>query len=239
MNILLLGATGSTGRLVAYELINRGYHVKVIVRSLTRLDQSFINNSQIEIIVANICELSECELAEHIRGCAAVVSCLGHNLTFRGVYGHPRKLVSETTKRISLAVNIMKPQYPIKLVLMSTTGYQNLLRNEKRSLAHRLVIYLIRKLVPPHVDNEEAGQYLQYMHTNSCKALEWVTVRPDSLVDQSKQSKFSVYPSPISDPIFSSKETSRINVAKFMVDLISSRRLWNEWVSEMPVIYNE
>jgi len=93
--------------------------------------------------VANICELSECELAEHIRDCAAVVSCLGHNLTFRGVYGHPRKLVSETTKRISLAVSIVKPQYPRKLVLMSTTGYQNLLRNEKRSLAHRLVIYLI------------------------------------------------------------------------------------------------
>jgi len=94
-------------------------------------------------------------------------------------------------------------------------------------------------LVPPHVDNEEAGEYLQYVYTNSCKALEWVAVRPDSLVDQSKQSKFSVYPSPISDPIFSSKETSRINVAMFMVDLISSRQLWNEWVSEMPVIYNE
>lgn len=239
MAVLLLGATGATGRLVAKELIARGYRVKALVRSVDRLDSDLIGNNQIEIVIANITDISVHRLATHIRGCEAVICCLGHNLTFTGVYGQPRKLVVETTKRICQAVELVKPLQPIKFVLMSTTGYQNRLRNETVSRLHRVVIHLIRKAVPPHLDNEEAAQHLQYKISGASVHLQWVAVRPDSLVDQPLKTEYSVYPSPIRDPIFASMKTSRINVADFMVELITSHQLWTKWKSEMPVIYDD
>lgn len=238
MAVLLLGATGATGRLVAKELIERGYQVKAIVRSLDRVDTDLISNDQIEITVANLLDLTEQQLLDHVKGCEAVVSCLGHNLTLKGMYGHPRKLVTEATERVCLAVAESKPLNPVKFVLMSTTGYQNLLQDESVSWLHKMVVCLLRKMVPPHVDNEQAASYLQYELLNSTRSLEWVAVRPDSLVDLPTRTNFTVHPSPISDPIFASLKSSRVNVAHFMVDLISSNQVWNKWKSEMPVVYD-
>lgn len=238
MAVLLLGATGATGRLVAKELVSRGYSVRVIVRSLDRLDPELFGNQQVEKVVANITDLSEQQWIAHIQGCNSVISCLGHNLTLKGIYGEPRRLVTDTIKRLFQAVERLQPLQPVKLVLMSSSGYQNLLREERVSWMHKMVIALIRKTIPPHADNEEAAHYLQYEIAASTARLEWVAVRPDSLNDQAAKTPFSVYPSPISDPIFASKQTSRTNVATFMVDLISSPQLWEKWKSDMPVVYN-
>ncbi|WP_375748112.1 NAD(P)-binding oxidoreductase [Vibrio sp. HN007] len=239
MTVLVLGATGATGRLVVKELISRGYHVKAIVRSISRVDRDLIASRQVEIVVANIIDLSEEQLISHVRGCDSVICCLGHNLTLKGIYGQPRKLVADTTKRICQVVTKLKPIQPVKFVLMSTSGYQNLLRGESVSWRHKMVIRLLRKTIPPHVDNEEAARYLQYNVSGSYSQLEWVAVRPDSLVDQPIKTEFSVHMSPICDPIFASMESSRINVANFMVELISSPQTWSVWKNEMPVLYND
>jgi nucleoside-diphosphate-sugar epimerase len=238
MTVLLLGATGATGRLVAKELIDRGYQVKAIVRSLMRVDTDLISNEQMEITVANFFDLTEQQLIDHVKGCEAVVCCLGHNLTLKGMYGHPRKLVTEATKRVCQAVVQSKPLSPVKFVLMSTTGYQNTLKDEMVSWRHKMVVALLRKVLPPHVDNEQAASYLQYDFSDSTRSLEWVAVRPDNLVDLPDKTNFTVYPSPISDPIFASLKSSRANVAHFMVDLISSNVTWIRWKNEMPVVYN-
>lgn len=239
MTVLVLGATGATGRLVVRELISRGYHVKAIVRSLDRTETDLIDNTQVEVVVASIVDLSEEQLLFHVRGCEAVICCLGHNLTLKGIYGQPRKLVADTTKRICRAVAELKPLQPVKFVLMSTSGYQNALKGESVSWMHKMVIKLLRKTIPPHVDNEEAAQYLQYNISDSSLPLEWVAVRPDSLVDQPFKTEFSVHPSPLCDPIFASMKSSRINVASFMVGLISSPQTWSIWKNEMPVLYND
>ncbi|KJY81930.1 NAD-dependent epimerase/dehydratase [Vibrio galatheae] len=239
MTVLVLGATGATGRLVARELISRGNCVKVIVRSLDRVDTDLIASKQVEIVVADIVDLPEEQLIAHIKDCEAVICCLGHNLTLKGIYGQPRKLVTDTTKRVCQAIVRLKPLQPIKFVLMSTSGYQNLLRGESVSWIHNMVIQLIRTTLPPHVDNEEAARYLQYSVSDSSTYLEWAAVRPDSLVDQSMKSEFSVHPSPICDPLFASMKSSRINVANFMVELISSPYAWITWKNEMPVLYNK
>jgi len=238
MTVLILGATGATGQLVAKELISRGYRVKAIVRNTDRLDNDLINSKKVKLVVANIIDLSEEQLAYHIRDCESVICCLGHSLTLNGIYGQPRKLVADTTKRICRAVTRLKLTHPIKFVLMSTSGYQNLLRGETVSWIHKVAIQLLRITIPPHVDNEEAARYLQYNVSASSSQLEWVAVRPDRLVDHQLKTVFSVHPSPLCDPIFSSMESSRINVANFMVDLICSPKIWNMWKNEMPVLYN-
>ncbi len=237
--VLVLGATGATGSLAAKELVSRGYHVKAIVRSLEKVESDLIRNNQVELVVANITALSDEELMVHVKGCEAVICCLGHNLTLKGIYGQPRRLVTDTIMRICQTITRLRPVQPVKLVLMSTSGYQNLLKQETVSWMHRMCIQLIRKTLPPHVDNEEAARYLQYKVSSSSSYLEWVAVRPDSLFDQPTKTDFTVHVSPTCDPLFAALKSSRINVASFMVDLISSPQAWSDWKNEMPVLYNE
>lgn len=237
MTVLVLGATGATGRLVVRELISRGYHVKAIVRSLDRVESDLIDNSQVEVVIASIVDLSEEQLLFHVRGCEAVVSCLGHNITFKGIFGQPRRLVTQVTMRICQSIKASQPNRPIKFILMSTSAYQNKMRDEKVSVLHKIVSYTLQKTIPPHLDNEEAAKYLQNI-SGGDRSIEWIAVRPDSLIDRKDRSDYELYSSPISDPIFSPKKTSRVNVAHFMVELLVSRRLWNDWKNDMPVIYN-
>ena len=47
MNILIVGASGATGRLLTEELLNRGQFVKVIVRSPDKLPTAIRNQGQL------------------------------------------------------------------------------------------------------------------------------------------------------------------------------------------------
>ena len=69
--------------------------------------------------------------------------------------------------------------------------------------------------------------------------INWVAVRPDSLVDENKVTEYEVYPSPIRSAIFNAGTTSRINVGHFMAELITDNDLWNRWKGQMPVIYDK
>ena len=109
MKILVVGATGATGRLLTEELLNRGHTVKVIVRSPDKLPESIKNHANLSVVQAALLDLSDAELAEHVKGCDAVSSCLGHNLTFKGVYGQPRRLVTDATRRLCQAIRANSP----------------------------------------------------------------------------------------------------------------------------------
>jgi len=39
-------------------------------------------------------------MAQHVAGCDAVASCLGHNLTFKRLFGKPRRLVTDAVRRL-------------------------------------------------------------------------------------------------------------------------------------------
>lgn len=128
---------------------------------------------------------------------------------------------------------------PVKFILMNTTGNRNRDLNEQISFGQKCVIGLLRLLLPPHADNEDAADYLRTKIGQGNKAVQWVAVRPDGLIDETETTKFEVYPSPIRSAIFDAGKTSRINVARFMADLICEENLWQEWQGKMPVIYNK
>lgn len=239
MNILIVGATGATGRLLTEELLNRGQIVKVIVRSPEKLPTTIRNHDNLTVIQASILDLSDAELAQHVKGCDAVASCLGHNMTFKGMYGHPRKLVTDATRRLCTAVRANRPEKPTKFVLMNTTGNRNRDLNEPISFAEKCVVGLLRLLLPPHVDNEQAADYLRSEVGQNDKLIEWTDVRPDNLIDEDEVTPYDVYPSPIRSAIFDAGQTSRINVGHFMVDLITEDDIWQQWLGQMPVIYNK
>lgn len=238
MKVLVLGATGATGKLLVEQLLERGAQVSVIVRSQERLPETVKNHPDISVLEASLLELTDDELQREVSGCDAVASCLGHNLTLKGLFGHPRRLVTDATRRICHVIEQSKPDKRVKYVLMNTAGNQNRDLPEVASLANRCVVGLLRWAIPPHADNEQASDVLRQEIGKNNSWVSWVTVRPDGLVDQADVTSYEIFPSPTRDPIFNSGTTSRINVAHFMGKLLTDEELWEEWVGQMPVIYN-
>ena len=243
MTVLIAGATGATGRLLVRLLLERGHRVRAIVRSPQVLDELRERFGTLELIQAGIADASDADLSEWVSGCDVIASCLGHNLTLKGLFAPPRRLVTDATRRLCDAAarvhaGRVQPSRPVRFVLMNTTGNTNRDLNEPRSVAHRAVIWTLRHLLPPQADNEEAAEVLRTGIGDGTPAVEWVAVRPDGLVDEPEVSDYRVFSSPVRDPVFNAGKTSRINVADFMARLITDDDLWSAWKGQMPVVYN-
>ena len=241
MTTLVVGASGKTGRLLVEQLLSEGERVKVIVRSMARFTEAVKENDQLMITESSLLNMTDSELKEQVQDCSAVISCLGHNLTFKGVFGHPRRLVTNAVQRLCKVIETTastKTNLPVKFILMNSTGNQNSQADENISPAQKMVIAILRVLLPPHVDNEEAANYLQSNFTSHQKVIEWVAVRPDTLINEDLVSGYKIYASPIRSAIFDAGKTSRINVAHFMSQLVINNAMWQKWHSQMPVIYN-
>ena len=239
MTILVVGASGATGKQVVEQLLKRGQHVKIIVRPSSSIPDAWKNNNQVSIIHASISVMSLEAMADYLKDCEGVVSCLGHNLTLKGIYGKPRKLVTDAVVLLCVAIVKNAPDKPVRFILMNTVGNRNRDLNEHISFAQKLLIFLIRWLVPPHRDNEKAADFLRLKIGQNNAWIEWVAVRPDTLIDQNTVSEYELFVSPIRSAVFNPGKTSRINIGHFMAELISQNELWNQWKGQMPAIYNK
>ena len=239
MTILVVGASGATGRKLIEQLLIKGHQLKAVVRSPEKLPDSWKNNDRVKIIPASILDLSDNEMMKLTLDCHSIASCLGHNINWKGIYGQPRMLVTDTTRRLCNAIEANKPERPIKYVLMNTTGNRNRDLNEPISFLQKCVIGLLRLLLPPHLDNEKAADYLRTQIGQNNQIIEWTAVRPDGLVDENEVSDYEIHPSPTRSAIFNAGKISRINVGHFMASLINDDNLWNKWKGQMPVIYNK
>ncbi len=238
MTTLVVGATGATGRLLVEQLRSRGQDVRVIVRSPDKLPEAVRSDANVTVIRASVLELSDAEMSQHVSGCSAVASCLGHNLSLKGIYGQPRRLVTDATRRLCNAIKANKPEGLTKFVLMNTTGNINRDLHEPVSFAQRLVLGILRLLLPPQMDNEQAADYLRTEIGQHDESIEWAAVRPDNLIDEGQVTDYEVHASPTRSAIFDPGSTSRINVAHFMAELITNEDTWSKWKGHMPVIYN-
>lgn len=239
MKVLVVGASGATGRELVKQLLIKKHIVKVIVRSPEKLPETWKANDDLQIITASVLDLSDVEMCEIVSDCNAVASCLGHNLSWKGVYGKPRELVTDATQRLCDAIKSNHLQGPTKVVLMNTTGNSNRDLNEPISFAQKCVIGLLRLLLPPHVDNEKATDYLRTKIGQNNESIEWVAVRPDGLINEEVVTNYEIHPSPTRSAIFNAGKVSRINVGHFMACLISDANIWRKWKGQMPVIYSK
>lgn len=235
---LVLGGSGATGKLLVELLLQKGIEVIAIVRNANSLINRDNSHPGLQIVEVEISEISESDLAQHLTECEVVLSCLGHNLTFKGMFGHPRRLVTDAIKKVAKTIESMNTNKKFKIILMNTTGNSNRDIPENPPYSQRFVISLLRLLLPPHVDNEKAADYLRIQVGQNNNNIEWAAVRPDGLINEDKVSQYDIYVSPVRNAIFDAGTTSRINVADFMSDLAVKSELWNEWKGKMPVIYN-
>ncbi|CAA6824907.1 MAG: NAD-dependent epimerase [uncultured Thiotrichaceae bacterium] len=235
---LVLGASGATGRLLVDSLLQKGVDVIAVVRdarSLSRIDSS---PAGLQVVEAEISKISEAELAQYLNECEVVFSCLGHNLTIKGMFGHPRRLVTDAIKKVVKTIDSIQPDKKFKIVLMNTTGNCNRDIPETPPFSQRFVVALLRVLLPPHIDNEEAADVLRLQVGQNNEYIEWTAVRPDGLINEDQRSQYDIETSPTRNVIFDAGSTSRINVADFMSELAINSELWREWKGKMPVIYN-
>jgi nucleoside-diphosphate-sugar epimerase len=239
LKTLILGASGATGNLLVEQLLSAGQDLKIIVRPTGNIPATWHDQEKLEIIRAHIAEIKVEEMVKIISDCDSVAVCLGHNLTLKGLFGKPRKLVTNAVKLTSEAIQKLKPQKPVKFVLMNTAGNRNRDLKEPISFGERFIITLLRLLLPPHPDNEQAAEHLRLKIGQQSKFIEWAVVRPDTLLDETEVSQYSLHPSPTTSAFFKPGKTSKINVAHFMAQLILDIDLWNEWKGKMPVIYNQ
>ena len=237
MKVIVLGATGATGRLVVTELLKQQHQVIALVRNteaLETLKPQF--NEQLTLIIGTALTLEDAQLSSLIKSANGVISCLGHNLTLKGVYGAPQMMVRDSIQRI---VSLAGPSRntPLKLVLMNSSGVRNKDQYEPISFIQHLVLAALRLLLPPHKDNEQAADYLRTLDASKHNT-QWVVVRPDSLIDEVSSTQYTLHPAPIRSAIFDAGKVSRINVANVMSRLLLDSQLWEKWQGKMPLIYN-
>lgn len=230
---LVIGATGATGRHVVQMLLDRGQKVRTIVRSKERMEKLLDGDfgDRLMISEASILDLSQSELDELTKGCDAVVSCLGHVPDFKGIWGEPRKLVTEAVTRLITSIGSQKT----KFILMSADGVANPNGNDdRRPFLERLILALLRSLIPPVADNEAAALYVHNLGKDT--PIEWCVVRPDDLID-GDVSEYNLTPKPCFG-LFGAGKSTRSNVAHAMVQLILNDDDWEKWKFQMPVLTN-
>ncbi len=235
MKVLILGASGATGKLVVQQLVKRKIKVRMVVRESAIVTTNLSENNTIEIIKGNIYDFKIVEIIDLLKDCETVICCLGHNINLKGILGHPRKLVSNTVAKIIEAIQSINLNK--KFILMSTTAYTNKKIKEKNTLGEKIIFSLLKVLLPPHKDNMLAADHLIYK-LGSKTNIDWVAIRPDSLFDEENESAYEIHNNKIRSPIFNSGKTSRINVSHFMAELVTNDKLWQEWKYKTPVIYN-
>ncbi len=244
----MVGATGGTGIRLVEQILNKKPDGTASLRVITRSKERFYNKlvpvaspqdnpSSLEVIEASLLDMTDEEFTRAIEDCDVVVSCLGHNMNMKGVYGEPRRLVTDTVKRVHHTIsNTIQPTQPVHFILMNTAGVAHPGgMDDDRTRFERAVVGCIRALLPPHRDNEGAVAYLWNDVGLNDPYMEWVAVRPDALIDTDEVSSYDTFEKPKAG-LFEGHESSRSNVADFMSNLVSDKNTWEVWKFKMPYL---
>lgn len=248
--ILVVGSTGATGKHVVQMLLDRGdTKVVAVARSESKLKGLLRNGEQtniknLDIKESSIGQMSVDELKDLTKECTAIVSCLGHNMTFKGMFCDGL-FISQSVKKLTKVM----PK-TCRFVLMGTDGFSYPDGSDApRTLFERGILNLLRCVLPPVEDNELSAKYLlEEAKSKNKKCYEWVIARPGDLVDEdetvlSETSKkdYEIFDH-TSGALFGDQSTTRTQVAHFMTDLATmdskEAAFQKTYNHKMPVVYS-
>jgi len=236
--VFLLGATGGIGSQVLKRLLDRGCKVTIIVRNTERLSTEMKDHPSLTVIEepSGHLSLTDETFQKHVQ-CDAIVQCLGHNLSFKGLFGHPRRLCADTVKRLCDAVMVVAPRNPIKLIVINTEGVERPDGEDRKTLrrgcCESCVLCFLKYCLPPHADNIDTSVYLHNEVQNN-PYVDFCAVRPTDLID-GLPTEFTVHET-LQNGIFNSGTTLRSNVGEFMANLVTDSGVWNKWKNTYPHI---
>jgi len=205
--ILLLGATGPTGRLIASQALARGYDVSVLVRSAEKARDL----EGATVIVGDARD--ETVLRQALKGRDAVVSALGTPASpFRAV-----TLLSTATRAL---VNAMKAEQVSRLVAITGMGAGDSARHGGLVFDNLIFPLLLRKV---YADKNRQEAVIRQ------SGLDWVLVRPTIL--NNKPGRGSVRA--LTDLSgYHGGTISRADVASFVLDQVRD----DVWLHRSPLI---
>ncbi|MHB1326039.1 MAG: NAD(P)-dependent oxidoreductase [Thermoleophilia bacterium] len=235
--VLLVGGTGRTGQRVLEQLLSRGISVRIIVRSPQKLPVGATENSKLTVVEADLLSLSDEALQRQIRDCDAVISCLGHVTSLRGIFGPPRDLVTRATTRLCRGIEELQPKKPVKFILMNSVSVNHPGGfDTRRGAFEKAIVWMLRGLMPPARDNQQAANFLHDTIGTGNPFTQWVAVRPDTL-REGDITEYTLHEGLVSS-LFKPDSANMANVAHFMCELVTNPKAWDDWEGKLPVIIN-
>ncbi len=195
--LLIIGATGGTGRQLVAQALERGYSVTALVRNSAKMK---IEHPQLTVIQGDVLDYDS--VAAAMRSQEAVLSALGHKRYF-----YPTRILSEGTRNILRAMETHGVQ---RLVCETSLGIGN--------SAGRMGLYYTLFVIPVILPFYFWDKTRQEKLIAGSKA-EWVIVRPGVLTNRAKRGAYRHGPN-VGSFIWT-VNISRAEVAEFMLDQIT------------------
>ena len=196
--VLIVGATGGTGRQLVAQALERGFTVTALVRNPSRLP---IDHPCLTVVRGDVLDATSVEAA--MRGQEAVLSALGHKRYF-----YPTRILSEGTSNILRAMETHRVR---RLVCETSLGIGD--------SAGRLGLYYTLFVIPlilPFYFWDKTRQERIIAKSN----VDWVIVRPGALTNSAKRGRLR-HGSRVGSFLWTVR-VSRADVAEFMLDQLAS-----------------
>lgn len=193
LRILIVGATGGTGRQLVQEALEQGHEVTVFVRSPEKVK---IEHANLRIAQGDVLDYASMESA--MQGQDAVLSALGHKRFFG-----PTKILSEGTGNILRA---MKGCHVARFICESSLG----VGNTAGRLGLPATFLFVPMILPFYLwDRVRQEKLIEESDTD------WIIVRPAALTNGSARGSYRHGPN-VGSYIWPNR-ISRADVADFML----------------------
>ncbi|MFN8394356.1 MAG: SDR family oxidoreductase [Bacteroidia bacterium] len=215
MNLLILGGSGRTGLHLITEALERGYHVKALVRDPHSIS---IQHPELELIQGSPYNAED--LARAAEGCSAVASSLNLSRTSDWPWAKLRSPLDLLSKSMAHLIALDKKRPFVRVVVCTAHGVK-----ETREQIPGWFRWVIEhsNIRYPYADHERQEDLMK------ASTMNWVVVRPVGLSNgKSKESvivSFNNQPKP-------TLTIPRVDVAKFMMDTLQS----GEYLHQTPTI---
>lgn len=197
MKILVIGATGGSGRQLVSQALERGHAVTALIRNRRK---SIGSHQLLTIQYGDV--LDQSSVNQAVAGQDAVLCALGHKRWF-----YPNRILSEGTKNI---IRAMKTHSTKRLVCESSLGVGNSFG--------RLGLYYTMFTIPfilPFYYWDKSRQESEIR----ASGLDWIIVRPGALNNRPPKGTFR-HGENIGSWIWTVR-ISRADVARFMIDQLT------------------
>lgn len=163
--LLIIGATGGTGRQLVAQALVRGYSVTALARNPTKLK---IEHPQLSVIQGDVLDYDSVDAA--MRGQEAVISALGHKRYF-----YPTRILSEGTENLLRA---MKTHGVPRFVCVTSLG----IGDSAGRMGLYYSLFVIPVILPFYFWDKTRQEKLI-----AASEVEWVIVRPGALTNRKKR----------------------------------------------------
>jgi uncharacterized protein YbjT (DUF2867 family) len=196
--ILIVGATGGTGRQLVAQALDRGFHVTALVRNPLALR---LEHPRLRVVRGDV--LDPISLAPAVEGQHVVISALGHKRYFM-----PSRILSDGTRNL---LHAMEARGIKRFVCETSLGLGD--------SAGRMGLYYTLFVIPAVLPFYFWDKVRQERVIAASRA-HWIIVRPSALTDDAPRGRF-VHGDGIGSFV-TTKRIARADVAAFMLDQLSN-----------------